>query len=98
MAAVVPEQITDENSSEVAAGDAGGPTGTGDAVELATELAEDEDVIAAKLMMLAVTRAKAMGRTVFMPCSVRRTAKSRSGTSRRKVCACTARPRRLRDG
>ena len=33
-------------------------------------------------MMLAVTRAKAMGRTRFMPCRVRRTAKYRSSGTR----------------
>ena len=46
VAAIVPEEINDKDKREVAAGDAGGDAGTGDAVSVETELAEDEDVVA----------------------------------------------------
>ena len=46
MAGVVPEEIDDEDESEIGAGDAGGDAGAGDAVGAEAELAEDEDVVA----------------------------------------------------
>ena len=45
VAAIVPQEINDKDKREVAAGDASGDAGTGDAVSVEAKLAEDEDVV-----------------------------------------------------
>lgn len=43
---VVPEKVDDKDGSEISAGDAGGDAGTGDAVGVEAQFAEDQDVVA----------------------------------------------------
>ena len=49
MAAVVPEEVAEEKSREISAGDCGGDTGAGNAQGRQTELAVDEDPIAGEV-------------------------------------------------
>ena len=49
VATIVPEEINDQDESEVAAGDAGGDAGAGDAVSGEAEFAVDEDVVAEEI-------------------------------------------------